>query len=420
MTGASLMKRINTKWYTGVFVTLIGVFALLLQAGLMYSTPGHQYYVLTPFGKDYVITENGYKWVMPFSTIQEWEQYFDIKTISDGEPIEGIEGIIQGGIPVRFIDKVTANVDIAVRIEIPTDPDSFIKLVKEFRHPLNLINNTLIPTVNEQVINTCYMFSAEDYVSGDASNFRATLDDQLKNGGFAVDKIEKTDTIETNIQIGEDRGIHEIRTYYVVEKRLDNNGMPIRVEHDIKKNNIKVSQVIIEAVDLESKFREKLETQRDLSAQRGIEIQKISVAEAAQKSIIAEGERDKAKKRAEQEIIAVNTLIAIETKVKKENSNKDLAKIALETAKLEAQAVQVLADAEAYKNRKLVNAGLSPERQAYWDYRSDSVNAAYISQMATPTIMGGTEGENGPLEQLLQYRVLDDVNSRRTTKTPKK
>ena len=413
----SFWGKAKSKAFVWVITALLGVSLLFLQSGLMYSSPGHQYYVLnTITGQEYVIVENGYKFVMPGSTIQEWEQYFDIKTILEGEPTEGIEGVIPNGIPIRFIDKVTGDLQIAVRIEIPTDPDSFIKLVKEFRHPMNLINNTLIPTIREQVINTAYMFSAEDYVSGDASNFRQTLDDQLKNGGFAVDKIEKVDTIKTAIQQDGQREISDIKTYYVVEKRTNSAGIPIRIEHDIKKNNIIVSQVIVQAIELEPKFKLKLETQRDLSAQRGIEIQKISVAQAAQKSIIAEGERDKAKKRAEQEIVAVNTLIAIETQVKKENSNKDLAKIALETAKLEALATKVTADAEAYKNKKLVLAGLSPERGAYWEYRSDSVNAAYISKMATPTIMGGNGGSgNDAMGTLLQLQVLESLK-----KTPKK
>jgi hypothetical protein len=412
-------QKVKAKSLVWLLVALTGISLLFLQSGLMSSRPGHLYYVLnTITGQDYVIVENGYKFVMPGSTIQEWEQYIDIKTILEGEPVEGIEGVISGGIPIRFIDKVTGDLEIAVRMEIPSDPVSFIKLVKEFRHPKNLINNTLIPTIREQVINTAYMFSAEDYVSGDASNFRQTLDDQLKNGGFAVDKIEKIDTVMTDIQVEGSREISDIKSYYVVEKRLDRQGVPIRIDHDIKKNNIVASQVIVQAIELEPKFKKKLETQRDLSAQRGIEIQKITVAQAAQKSIIAEGERDKAKKRAEQEIVAVNTLIAIETRVKEENSNKDLARIALETAKLEAQAITVKADAEAYKNKKLVLAGLSPERRAYWDYRSDSVNAAYISKMATPTIMGGngTGGGNDSMAQLLQLEVMDRLKKQKAVK----
>jgi hypothetical protein len=384
---------------------VFGLVLLFLANSFIYSRPGHLYYILYPTGGTSVIVKNGYKFVMPLSTVQEWDRYFDIKTIIKGEATEGIEGVIKDGIPIRFIDKVTGTLQIAVRVEIPTDPESFINLVEEFRHPQNLINNTLIPTIREQVINTAYMFSAEDYVSGDASNFRVTLDDQLKNGGFAVDKIEKTDTINSGIQISGEREIDEIKTFYMVEKRLDASGNPIRIEHDIKKNHIIVSQVIVQAIDLEPKFKAKLETQRDLSAQRGIEIQKIGVAQAAQKSIIAEGERDKAAESVKQQLVQVKTLIAIETKLKEEETNRKLAIIQLETEKLASQALRVKKDAEAYAATKLVAAGLTPTERAEWDYKTAVGVATQLKELKLPTtyINGGnsSKGGSGLLETLI-------------------
>ena len=164
-------------------VGLLGVATMFATSCFFYARPGHQYYIVAPTGQVSCQFDQGWKMVMPYSRIQEWESFTDIKSVSEGESIEGIEGPINGGIPIRFIDKVMADVRLSVRMQLPQDPTSFIALVEEFRHPKNLINNTLIPTVREQVINTGYMFTAEDYVSGDASNFRATLDEQLKNGG---------------------------------------------------------------------------------------------------------------------------------------------------------------------------------------------------------------------------------------------
>ena len=403
------LKRMNKLFM------VLGLGLFIAGAALLYSRPGHQYYVLSPFGQETVITNNGYKFIMPLSRVQEWEKYFDIKTVREGEDIAGIEGVIPGGIPIRFIDKVTGNLEIAVRIEIPSDPDSFIKLVKEFRHPQNLINNTLIPTIREQVINTAYMFSAENYVSGDASNFRVTLDDQLKNGGFAVDKMEKTDTIKTAIQVEGEREITEIKTYYEIEKRLDGNGVPIRIEHDIKKNNVIVSQVIVEAIDLEPKFKTKLETQRDLSAERGIQIQKIGVAQAAQKAIVAEGERDKAQERVTQEKAQVGVLIEIETDLKKEETNRKLAKIQLETEKLNAAAVKVAADAESYKNRKLVVAGLTPQEKVEMEIQMNKDKWENIKAMKLPEIYitgGDSKGGNDLLQSLIGADLAKGMKSK--------
>ena len=92
-----------------------------------------------------------------------------------------IEGVMTP-IPIRFIDQVTADVRISGRFQLPTDEESFVKLAIKFRSMNNLVQNTLIPTVREQTINTGYMFAAQDYISGEAQNFRQTLDEQLKLG----------------------------------------------------------------------------------------------------------------------------------------------------------------------------------------------------------------------------------------------
>ena len=394
-----------TNW-TGkksLIVGVIGVLLMMSTSAFFYARPGHQYYIVSPTGQVSYEYSQGWKLVMPFSRVQEWESFSDIKVVSDGESTEGIEGPILGGIPIRFIDKVVGSVKLSVRMQLPQDDESFGQIVREFRHPKNLINNTLIPTVKEQVINTGYMFTAEDYVSGDASNFRATLDEQLKSGGYAVDKIEHTDTIESVIQNEEGRTIKEVQTRYEVNKRIDKKtGLPIRIAHDITKNKIIVSQVIVDQVVLEEKFRKKLEDSRDISAQKSIELQKIETAKAAQQRIVAEGERDKAAERVTQEKEQVKALIAIETQLKREETNRKLAEIALETEKLNSKKKKVAADAQAYENQRLVSAGLTPQERAQIEKETKIGVAAELSKIKFPEtmIMGDSKGGT-PLESLI-------------------
>lgn len=343
---------------------VIGFAMVLFSLTYFYARPGHKYYIASPFGTEHVVSTPGIKFVIPFSRIQEWEKWADIKTIpldAEGnltQSDEGIEGVIRGGIPIRFIDQVTADVYVSCRIQMPEDDNSFIQLVKEFRHPQNLINNTLIPTIREQVTNTGYMFAAQNYISGSAADFRMTIDDQLKNGGFSVEKQEIFDTVFTNIQVEGDRQIKEVKTKYKVNKRLK-NGVPERVEHDITKNNVDVVQVIVDDVVLEPAFKKRLEKQRDIASQKRVEMEAIELAKITQQKIVAEGERDKAQEKVKQELAQVNTLIAIETDKKKEVTKKELAEIALETAKLESKRRKVLADAKQYELQKAD--GLSEE-----------------------------------------------------------
>ena len=184
--------------------------------------------------------------------------------------------------------------------------------------------------------------------------------------------------------------------------------------HDITKNNIIVSQVIVDQVVLEDKFRKKLEDSRDISAQKSIELQKIETAKAAQQRIVAEGERDKAAEKVEQELAQVKALIAIETSLKKEETNKQLSKIKVETAELDAKALKVKKDAEAYANRKLVQAGLTPQERAEWEYKTrvDMMKALSGENGITlPTTVfqgesGGKSGQTGMLESILGAKIL--------------
>lgn len=404
----SAHPKILSMWKNGktrLVLTLIGFVLFILPQFFMYARPGHQYYLVSPTGTKSAIFNSGYHTIMPFTRIQEWEKFVDIKVVREGEDTEGIEGVINGGIPIRFIDQVKATAQVSVRMQLPTDEPSFIILAEEFRHPSNLVRNTLVPTVREQVINTGYMFAAQDYISGAASDFRQTLDDQLKNGGFSVEKKEYIDTtyVNTDIQNEGDRQIREITTRYEVEIR-ERGGKPIRVEHDITKNNVIVSQVIVDAITLEEAFQKRLEKQRDIASQKRIEMEAVEAAKIAQQKIIAEGERDKAAERVAKEREQIQKLIAIETKVKEEESKRQLAEIALKTAELEAQAKKVTADADAYQNRRLVQAGLTPQERARIEKETAIGVAAEIAKLKLPEVYmnGGADGgQGGLLESLI-------------------
>jgi hypothetical protein len=180
----------------------LGVFLTVSNYLFFYSRFGHQYYLVYPTGGWSTVFSSGFKFRW-FATIQEWQKEIDIKVVGDGDSMDGIEGVIRDrvtfqvtspkgevkqevvpGIAITFIDRVGAAVQISVRMKMPEDPETFRNLAESFRDPQNLINNTLIPTIKEQISNTGYMFAAQDYISGAAGDFRQAVDDQLKYGGY--------------------------------------------------------------------------------------------------------------------------------------------------------------------------------------------------------------------------------------------
>ncbi|SNT36384.1 SPFH domain / Band 7 family protein [Ekhidna lutea] len=384
-----------------LFIAGTGFMVAMLPYLFFWAEPGYQYFLVYPTGHSDVVMNQGIKF-RGFAKVVPWQKYIDVKVTDPDDEVKDIEGLMKP-IPIRFIDQVTAEVKISGRFQLPTVEEDFITLAIKYRTMDNLVQNTLIPTIREQTNNTGYMYAAQDYISGEAQSFRQTLDEQLKDGAYAVIKIEHKDTVFNEVQkTNTDRAIKEIRTSYTVEKVLE-NGLPKRIPHELTENNIIVSQVIVDDVVLEPIFKQRLEAQRDESAKRQIEQQKVETAKAAQARIIAEGERDKAGERVAQEKEQVKQLIAIETKLKQERTNKELAAIALETERLKAQQKKVSADAKAYENAKLVIAGLTPQERAEWQYKTSVGVAAELSKLTFPQtmIIGGEDSGGTPLESLI-------------------
>lgn len=388
-------------------LVVVAFMFILLDMSTIFAKEGHQYYVLTPTGQRYVLTTPGFKFIVPFSKVQEWSKYMEVKAVKTNpqtgellEDISGIEGVIPGGVSVMFIDRATAKVFISTRFEIPADEDAFIKLVETYKTPQNLVNNTLLQTINEQLTNITFMYSADDYVSGGATDYKLTIEDALKNGGFVVRREEVIDTLFTpelltiDSLVSKPRQIQEIRKLTKNSKVIE-NGIPKRVPHEINTNKVITAQVIVSDVVLEGSFTDKLREQRDISAQKIIEIQKIETARAAQLRIVAEGERDKAAERVSQEKAQVAKLISIETQVKEEESKRQLAEIAVRTADLEAKATLTRERTQAEANRLKVNAGLTPQERAEWEYRTAVGVAEHFSKMSTPQVIINGEGGRG-------------------------
>lgn len=385
----------------GLFLTALGLLLTLLNSLFFFADRGFNYLLVYPTGRMSAVMEQGIKW-RGFAKIDTWQKFIDVKVVGQGIEVDSkeVEGIMKP-ISLRFIDQVTASGYVSTRFELPRDEESFINLAVKFRTMSNLVNNTIVPTVKEQLVNTAYMFAAQNYISGEAQSFRQAYEEQLKGGAYAVQKLEKRDTVYSSIQ-KDNRTIKEIKTSYEVRKILE-DGIPKRIKHELSENNIIVSQVIVDNIELEATFKQRLEAQRDESAKRQLEQQKVETAKDAQQRIIAEGERDKAAERVAQEKEQVKALIAIETLLKQEETNKKLAAIELETEKLQAMRQKVKADAEAYEISKKVTAGITPEVRLRMEMDRDVRIAAEIAKIKFPEtmIIGGNEKGGTPLESLI-------------------
>jgi len=400
-------------WKKGAFSLLLAFGLFFISSTLFYAEAGYQYLIIKPSGAKSAIMDEGYHYVGPFVKIQDWQKYIDVKASAEKISDE-VEGAMKP-IPIRFVDQVTAEMSMTGKFELPKSEEKFIKMAVKFRTMDNLVHQTLIPTVREQAIQTGYMFSAQNYISGSAQSFRQAYDEQLTDGTY---KVRKKTYRDTTYEAGIDnlktkRKIKDIAVRYVVEKVVK-NGKPVRIPHEITENGIIVTSVIVDAVKMDPGYQKRLNAQKDESAKRQMQQQKIETAKMEQQRIRAEGERDKEKERALQEKQAVSVLIAKETKVKEERSNKELALIALETEKIEAEKRRVKADAEAYEIKKKVVAGITPEVKLAMELDAEVKKAKALSNLKLPeTYINGGGGNGGSQSDALMLMILKELKSKK-------
>lgn len=412
-----ILKNCLIEGKMKIITPILSFIFILLPGIIFYAEYGTNYYLVSPLGNEFAVMDSrGFK-LRLFSRVSPWTKYIDIKTVDTDsigvilEDTKELEGYIKGGIPIRFIDQVTGKVMLSARFQTPTEEGDFMDMAKKFRTMSNLVNNTLIPTLIEQTTNTGYMFAAQDYISGEAQLFKQTLEEQLKDGSYQVIKEELKDTIYSSITDTASRGIKEINTSYKVRK-VYSGGKPVRIPHEITKNNILVSQVIIQDVDPEPKFKERLEKQRDESAKRQLAQQQTETAKAEQMRIIAQGENDKATERVNKEKKQISQVIQYETERAIEEQKLKTARIALETAEIEAKRIKEMADAKAYENAKLVAAGLTPQEKAEWEYKKAVGVAEQMKDVKLPNyvIMGGSNQSGKELnliESLIGVKLMN-------------
>lgn len=399
---------------------LFTAFALILALTnwiFFYSSPGYQYFLVYPWGHKSGVMSEGVKFA-PFATKQEWNKNIDIKTVaidpkhqSDFNSAEGIEELegVMNPIDLRFIDQVTGTMNVTTRFQIPQEELQFIEFAIKYRNITNLVHNTLIPTISEQGKNTGYMHSAQDYISGAAQGFKQTFEEQLENGAYVVNKVERPDTVwDENITTDKKRHIKEIQTIYSVEKVLDAvTHKPRVIPNEISISGIKVSQVIVDNVIVDQEYQDRLKDQKGESAKRQLEQQKIVTARVAQQRVIAEGEQAKAAERVAQEVEQVKTLIPYETQREKEKALLAAAQIANDRAQVEARTLLTTEKAQADANALKVRAGLTPQERAEWDYKTATGVAEKIAgpnglTLPTTYIGGGAgQGKESLLETLI-------------------
>jgi hypothetical protein len=183
----------------------------------------------------------------------------------------------------------------------------------------------------------------------------------------------------------------EVQEYRVTKLKLDKDGNRVMTKKSaLNLYGIKVLQFEIQNVKLDEKAQKQLDIVKEREMQR---VANATAAETAKQKALtaeAEGKARIAQAKADQEVIKI-------TEVTKAEKEKAVAVLAAqkeqEVARLEAlkalevaKKIKAEKEAEAAANRALVNAGLTPQERAEWEYKTKVGVAEALAKSTHPLV----------------------------------
>lgn len=437
-------SRVSLNVPAGARITVAALVIVAVLVGLFnqtffYAEPGYVYHVRTITGNERVVDGVGYSLHL-FGRVNAWKKAMtvladDTSTVGlDAEGDTSTASAILSPINIMYLDQVDADAMAAVRFRLPTDRDTFLRMAHEYRSPENLLRVALIPSFQETLQATASLMSAEDYYSGGRTEFISEFENQMQNGIYLVKRVEvlkgsaKRQTSEADAAdpANQDQFGDQQQTVFVVEKRVDaDTGLPLRKEQKFTDFGITVHEARVTDMKPNTKFVARMEQKQEASAKRAIAREQKIQEEEQRLLAIARGDREVAERQAAMKVMQIEVTTSAETKRKEAvieaerqrqqaAIQEETAKILLSKARIDADAVKVAADAEAYQKEKILVADNALAQKLDAEIRIQQLWADAFARRQVPQyVFSGAGGGEAPagsdmeVKHFMQLMTLD-------------
>lgn len=346
-------------------------------------------------------------------------------------------------IKVTFNDGGTAQVSAFVKIGLPLDEQKRILLHQDFQGNYQTIKSAVRAHLVNAIKASGPMMSASENQSSRKSEFNQIVEEQLINGLFRMRRteVELADLTETVEAGTDDKGnrVTKERKAKVLATEIvkDKDGKPIiDYKSPLERYGITVIQFSITEIEYDNKTLEQFAAKKESylnaeksKAQRQEEVQQRLMIEEKGRRQVAEIEAVQNQKKTEmiiqaemnQEVAEVKKKQAVteaqqKVEVAKQQQQetetmKAIAKIKVETATLEKQAL--IAAAEAKQKTIELGGGISEKERVLAEFRMnrDIGVAKELSRIAVPGIIigGGKDGGGNVTQDLMQYSLMRNM-----------
>lgn len=308
-------------------------------------------------------------------------------------------GSDNGPLPVRYNCGGTAMISGSVRVELPTDPIYMEKIQFKFGSMERLMHELIKPTIKKAVGASGPMMTAYESYAEKKNDFMRYTEDQISNGVYQTIIKE----VKTKDEVSGDEKV--VRLAIPVEDIKAVNGIKRQELPPFQEFGLKIVQVALVEFSYDDKVQAQIQKQQQIMMDM-----KTSYADAlkAKQDAIKEEEMGKARtakaKWAQEELKA--------TAVTKAEQEREVSRLAAEKAEFDKKKIVAQGQAEAEANRLKVQAGLTPQERAEWDYKTAVGVAEALAnskQPIVPAIMvtGDNKGGTNPMDVVGMNMLMD-------------
>lgn len=396
-------KTIGKSKISAIIIAVIAVLFLCFSGMLFEDADKSKNYVCQmPVTGEYVVWTNGGLQWQGLGTVRE---YSKTSQIEFSELEKNDEGYVASGenpaASTTFNDKGRGFIVGSFRVVLPTDEQNMMKIQRDFGSEQALINNLVRPTLYKVVTSCGPLMSSLESVSETRTDLIHYITDQLNNGVYKTRsrKVEVTNEITGEIEVRTQAEIISDHTAPGGYKRQENSPF---AQYGISCGLVSITDI---------KYDKATQSQIDAQKQANLAVitAKTQATKAAQDAITIEeqGKAAAAKAKWEQE---KEKALAV-TKAEQE---REVSRLAAEKAEFEKKRIIAEGQAQAEANRLKVQAGLTPQERAEWDYKTTVGVAEALAnskvQWVPSVIMGGANGGHNAMDAVGLNMLLEVVN----------
>ena len=302
-------------------------------------------------------------------------------------------------IPVIFNDASDGMIYGSLRVKLPTETKYLERIQTDYNGMDRLMQDLVRPTVTKVIYASGPLMSAFESYAEKKNDLIEYITDQLNNGVYktTVKQVEVIDQFS-----GEKKSV-KVASLIIDE---DAPGGYARSESSpFAYYGLEIGQVAVSKIGYSQKVMQQIAQQQEANMLVATSKSKSLAAQQETIRIAEEGKAAAEKAKWEQEKIKV-------VAVTKASQEYEVSRLEAQKANEVAKKVKAEGEAEAYRQRKLVEAGLSPREKADFEMRTKIGVAEALSKIQLPKVVtaGGSSSGNTAMDAMGLKMMTDLVD----------